>query len=103
MDIGGKDLYYPGGERSQWEAAQAYFKKLWPDHVLETLDDKAMADEELFIYENQEVFDRLEVDGIVDDLGNRFVHFLRDEGKGFTIVVGDDYDETELRKAIESV
>lgn len=103
MDIGGKDLWFETGTQTQWESAQNFFRSLWPDHVVETIDDKMMADEELFIYENQEVLDRLEADGIVGDLGDRFVHFLRSEGKGFTVVVGDDFNEAELRKTIESV
>lgn len=108
MDIGGKDLYYPGGTRSQWEAAQTYFKKLWPDHRVEVMDDHVMADEELFIYESQEVWDRLDEEGVVGDLEQRYAEFLWNNGdelvaQSFTVVVGAEFDSTELEKVIEAV
>lgn len=102
MEIGGKDLWYKNGTRAQWDAAKAYFKRIWPNSVIEVMDDHLVADEDLFIYESQTTWDRLEDEGITDELEPLFANFIWNEGEGFTIVVSVDFDSIELAKVIEA-
>jgi hypothetical protein len=100
MEIGGKDLWCENGTDAQWEAALAYFKRIWPNSVIEVMDDHLVADDDLFIYESQETWDRLETEGITDELEPLFANFIRNKGRGFTIVVSVDFDSSELERII---
>lgn len=94
MDIGGKDIWIEDGSETQWQAAQQYFKALWPDHVTEKV-----AEDELFIFRNQTVLEQMDQEGVTEELDDQYVHLLR-EDSGFTVVVSSDFDDTELRQAI---
>jgi len=76
MTPGGTDLMFVcSGKVDVLETTLKHFRQKWPKLVYETLPHECDQDEH-FIYADQDTKDKIEIEGVTDELGPLFAHLV---------------------------